>query len=538
MENIIKHDKFSIREFYNMLTRMLLIVLIIGIVSAECEFPIMSFGDFNLTSEKQLKDIIKKENVFLLGLTSGDCENCCETESFYQTMMETFDKYRPRIPFIRHNLQKSTFISKYIPETDKLPAIYGVKKGVFYKYHDMQDALKILRFADRLIFPVFYMKNLTEVLEYLNPPTGGFSSLKLLAVLDDSDLKQDYEKSVEKLGSWFSTEIRAVVDKNLIKDLRKIRPDIGYNTLILLRQDDTKMTDILATENLYRWIINNCVGLVEELTAYNFQMYSTTTFPMVILFSDPKSHFHSNYIEEYKKSARKFEGKVRYSWLDASKPDYIEKRRRLGLVTEILPSLAFNSRNQISYPFPEGMEFNEKNIDNFVQGYIDGKKSNLPTFYTPKDINLSSCKSLKYDDFEDLVYEKGTDVVIFLYTSHNHKDSEKFSSVFNKVCEKFTDLAYENLEVYVFDNAVEKPYKTLSTEKFPRVMISPAYSKKDPLVVFNGEFSVEKIMKFVEKNAEVQIVIPDEPEDDGVKNSEESEIIEDNYEEVEAKEEL
>ncbi|OMJ91361.1 hypothetical protein SteCoe_6157 [Stentor coeruleus] len=521
-----------------MLTRMLLIVLIIVIVSAECEFPIMSFGDFNLTSEKQLKDIIKKENVFLLGLTSGDCEECCEAETFYETLMETFDKYRPRIPFIRHNLQKSTFISKYIPETGKLPAIYGVKKGTFYRYHDMQDSLKILRFADRLIFPVFYMKNLTEILEYLNPATGGFSSLKLLAVLDDSDLKQDYEKSVEKLGNWFSTEIRAVVDKKIIKELRTIRPDIKHNTLILIRQDDTKMTDILTTENLYKWILNNCVGLVEELNPYNFQMYSTSTFPMLILFSDPKNHYHSDYIEEYKKSARKFEGKIRYSWLDASKPENLEKRRRLGLVTEILPGIAFNSRNQIAYSFPEGMEFIEKNIDNFVQGYIDGKKLNLPTIYTPKDINLLSCKSLKYDDFEDMVYEEGIDVVVFLYTSHNHKDSEKFSNVFNKVCEKFTVLAYESLKVYVFDNAVEKPYKTLPTGKFPSVLISPAYSKNDPFVRFNGEFSVEKIMKFVEKNADVQIVIPDELEDDRKENVEEKEIIEDNDEEIEVKEEL
>ncbi|OMJ85946.1 hypothetical protein SteCoe_12649 [Stentor coeruleus] len=520
-----------------MLTRILLIVLIIGLGSAECEFSIMSFGDFNLTSEKQLKDIIKKENVFLLGLTSGDCQGCCESENFYQTLMETLDKYRPRIPFIRHNLQKSNFISKYIPEQDKLPAIYGVKKGTFFKYHDMQDSLKILRFADRLISPVFYMKNLTEVLEYLNPATGGFNSLKLLAVLDDSDLKQDYEKSVEKLGNWFTTEIRAIIDRNLIKELRKIRPDIGYNTLILIRQDDTKMTDILATENLYKWILNNCVGLVEELTPYNFQMYSTTTIPMIILFLDPKNHYHNNYIEEYKKSARKFEGKIRYSWLDATKPDYIEKRRRLGLVTEILPSIAFNVRNQIIYPYPEGMEFIEKNIDTFAQGYIDGKKSNQPTFYTPKDINLLSCKNLKYDDFEDVVYEEGVDVVLFLYTSHNHKDSEKFSNVFNKVCEKFTDLGYKSLEVYVYDNAVEKPYKTLPTGKFPRVLISPAYSKNDPLVVFNGEFNVEKIMKFVEKNADVQVVIPDENEDNK-ENMQEIKALEDTDGEVKGKEEL
>ena len=41
-------------------------------------------------------------------------------------------------------------------------------------------------------------------------------------------------------------------------------------------------------------------------------------------------------------------------WLDATNPEYIEKKNTLGLITEILPSIAFNLRNKVNYPYPEG----------------------------------------------------------------------------------------------------------------------------------------------------------------------------------------
>ena len=77
--------------------------------------------------------------------------------------------------------------------------------------------MRVLKFADRLISPVQYLNNLEEIQEFLTPPTGGFSILKLLAVTHDSDLKTDFDKAVSALANWFSTDIKAVIDKSLIK---------------------------------------------------------------------------------------------------------------------------------------------------------------------------------------------------------------------------------------------------------------------------------------------------------------------------------
>ncbi|OMJ96360.1 hypothetical protein SteCoe_107 [Stentor coeruleus] len=493
-----------------MLTRIFLLSSLIALCLSECEFPVMSFGDFNLTSERQLKDIIKKERVFLLGLTSSNCDHCCESEPFYQTLVETLAKYKPRIPFIRHNAYLSPFISKYASESDILPGIYGIKKGVFFKYHDLAETMKVLKFADRLISPVQYMNKIEDVLEYLKTPTGGFDMLKILAVFDDSDYKQNFEKQIEPFSNWFSTDIRAVSDKDVIKELRNLRPDIGYNALVLMRQDATKITDLEITENVNKWISHNCIGVADEMSPYNFQMYSSVNSPMLIMFSNSKNNFHSDYLDVYKKSARKFEGKVRFGWLDISNPEYRNKKYDLGLPTEIVPSLGFNSRNKEHYVFPEGLEFSEKNIDNFVQGFLDGKKSTYTSVYTPRNITLNSCQSLILEELEAIDSDQTFDLVIFIYSSHNSKNSEKYSPIFNTICEQFTFLSLDYIKVFTFDAATNQIPNFLPTSKFPKIVLIPAYSKTNTNIIeYKGDFKTERIMKFIQDFSTIEADIPD-----------------------------
>ena len=192
--------RFSFISFFNyIITRMLYLLSLLSIAFSECELPSMSIGNFNITSERQLKEIIKKEPVFLLGITSvTSCAKCCESEPLYQTLLETIEKYTPKVPFIRLDIEKNPFISKYIGEKDIEHQIYGVRKGDFFKYHDLQDALKILRFADKLISPVNFIKKLEDAVDFIKLPKGEFNSLRVLAILYDPDLISDYEKAISK----------------------------------------------------------------------------------------------------------------------------------------------------------------------------------------------------------------------------------------------------------------------------------------------------------------------------------------------------
>jgi hypothetical protein len=468
----------------------------------------MSVGTFNITSERQLKDIIKKESIFLIGLTSKDCEDCCKHEPIYSTFMETAAKYSPKVPLMRHDVSSSSFIKKYISDIDRLPQLYGVRKGVFYKYHDLMDALKILRFADKLISPVHVMDKVEDVLEFLKPPTGGFQSLKILALVTDIDLLEDYQAALSPISNWFASDFRAVTNKNIISEVRKFHPEINQmNTLILMRVDDTKYLDLEVPQDIRSWILTHANALVEELTPYNFQMYAVSPAPMLIMFVDPKNSYTPSYLEEFRKSARKFEGKVKYVWLNATNPEYIEKKKRLGLSTEILPAVSFNSRNFVNYPMTEGVEISEKQIDNFVQGYIDGKKNNYSGKYEFNGVKLDNCQVVDGDNFEEQVFGE-KDSLLIVFSSHLSKESQKAAGVFNRVCKRFNEIGIEGLNVVAFDTALNKIHEKIDSGKIPAVFFK---GDAQNLIKFSGQVTALEIMKFVEAKSTHGIKLPELP---------------------------
>ena len=474
---------------------MLIPFLLLSLVQSKCDFPVMSIGTFNITSERQLKDIIKKEPIFLLGLTSKDCDYCCKHETIYNAFMDKASKYTPKIQLMRHDVSSSSFIKKYIPVIEKLPQLYGVHKGVFYEYHDLIDASKILRFADKLISPISHIEKLEEVLEFLKPPTGGFQTLKVLGLLTDSDTLEDYKNAVIPIANWFSSEFRVVTDKLIIKEIRTKFPEINQmNTLILMRVDDTKYLDLELPQDIKSWIVSNANGLVEELTPYNFQMYALNPAPMLIMFIDPKNINSPLHLDEFKKSARKFAGDIKYVWVNATNPNFIDKRLKLGLNTEILPSLAFNLKNMINYPMEEGIEIIEKNIDSFVQGFVDGKKNNYPESFQFNGVKLENCKQVNSSEFEKEVFNEGQSLVI-IYSSHLSKETQKFANVFNRVCKRFRELEVEGLNVVAFDAAIYKAHEKVNTGKIPAVYFRGLGNQ---LEKWTGGNTALEIMKFVE----------------------------------------
>lgn len=489
---------------------MLIQFLLISIVKSECEFPPLSIGTFNITTERQLKDIIKKEPTFLLGLSSKSCEECCKMEPVYNSFLETAAKYTPKIPLMRIDLHTSPFINKYLPEIDTIPALYGVRKGVFYKYLDLPDSLKILRFVDKLISPLFHMDNLEDVLEFLTPPKGDFQSLKILGLFEDKDLVHELEDAIRLFSNWFAADFRVVTNKEIVKEVRKARPEINQmNTLVLMRVDDTKYLDLEVPQDIRNWVTTNAVGLVEELRPFNFQMYASTGGPMLIMFIDPKNEYSSLYLEEFKKSARKFEGRVKYTWLNGTNPDYVAKRKKLGLGTEIFPALAFNSKNSVNYPMAEGSEVSEKSIDSFVQGYLDGKKTSLNGTFQFNGVTLEDCEKVNSELFKQDVLDSEDDVLVFVYSSHLSKDSQKSENTFNRVCRRFRDLGVGGIKVKAFDAAKERVHKSVYTAKLPVVLLKRNASEE--LARFEGALNALGIMKFVEKNGTKGIQLPELP---------------------------
>ena len=232
-------------------------------------------------------------------------------------------------------------------------------------------------------------------------------------------------------------------------------------------------------------------------------MYHDSAKPILIMFVDPLNKYHNEYINIFTKSALKFEDRVKFTWINSTSQDYLEKKHRLGLITKILPAVAFNSRNLVNYPFPEGKEINEKNLDYFVQDFLENKKNSYVSVYTPQDIDLSNCQTLSGEDFYEKVTQEGFDAAVLLYSSHNNKESEKTAVIYNNICKKLSGFGYLNL--YVFDAATQKGHQSLRLNKFPSIFMSPAYKKQQEYVYYTGKDNEVEVIKFIQKYVDVNI---------------------------------
>ena len=309
-----------------------------------------------------------------------------------------------------------------------------------------------------------------------------------------------------------SVEIRAVTDKKLIKDLKSERTDIHQlNSVILLRKDDKKILDLELPQDILAWVISNSVALIDEITPYNHQLYERNNLPVLIMFIDPKNKKNTEYLEIYKKVARKVTNFIKFVWADGTSAEYILKRRKLGLVSDNLPGIAFNLVTRNIYPYPEDLEITESNLDGFINDFIEGRPYVPHIKQESKTNNMPNCDNLSLEEFEAKALTEGFDTVFLVFSSVNDKNSDDISPIFNKLCKRLKELEYPYLRSFIIDIATQPVHKTVKIDKYPAVYLVPAYSKSPPYVHYTGKNELLSMMLFIEKFAEVKFKLPKFP---------------------------
>jgi hypothetical protein len=97
--------------------------------------------------------------------------------------------------------------------------------------------------------------------------------------------------------------------------------------------------------------------------------------------------------------AEDFEDLIRFAWLDATVEHVKEKKRALGLFTEILPAVAFNLMENRQIAFDEGKPVNYQNLKEFVQNFLEDKVGN---FRNKPQHNVDPELMAKYTDVEKI----------------------------------------------------------------------------------------------------------------------------------------
>ena len=347
---------------------------------------------------------------------------------------------------------------------------------------------------------------------------------------------------------------------------------IGYKAINL----DELFAEGSNRGGVQSWIVENTVPLVGKLTNSNFALYGQINKPMLMLFLDLNREkyitvdsenalvavggktgglLNQNLINEFIEVAKEHRDSFSFVYLDGTVHE--DQMRNLGLYggAARLPSLAFNTRDNLQAPFPEELALNKDTILTYCAAMLSGK------LRTPKDSEEVARKALQsaipmnrknlavreevkapaepvkgvlehFDDDsegdhaivklsastfeEDILQQYEEKDVLLMLHAHSGvcEQCGHFAVYFKKMAERFADLHLSSLVIARLDVSSETPpawMKLLGEATLPVMVLLPAGAKYPPWQFYSGVGKVGPMMKWVHKQVAVPFQLPNLP---------------------------
>ena len=468
------------------------------------------FGDQNLTSERQYKDLLKKESLFILGVSAKWCRYCCQIEESFEPLLPVLQSRQ--IKLIRADLSTQSYLSKLIDKNDVLPHTYIAHKGVLKRYeYPLDDTL--FTYIDIYSTPHENLPDISAIESFLSDDS---KEIKVIGyIYSEDEYLEDYKSARISIIDWPHIKFGVVTDKSLLRSLKSSNSLSYLNSIVHYKSQNTKHLDLEYDKDIVSFICKSSVNTIEELTSSTFQVYKTVSLPMLVLFIDLSSPDINNLLSHYEKASRDFNQHIHFVWMDGNKPISQEKRKSIGLVTNKLPAMGFNLLDGRVFPFDENKEITLKSIQHFCANFLENKLKEGPKKVskgrgTDAEGKLGNIKSIVGDDLEGLVFKEGTDVMLLIYESNNEK-SLSIASNFNKVGLRFKELGYPNMQIYRIDAEVEPVQVKIGTYVLPAVLFFPAFHKSKPYIQYTGDGKAVQLMFFAQKYADIKFELPELP---------------------------
>ncbi|SBS88241.1 protein disulfide-isomerase, putative, partial [Plasmodium malariae] len=326
------------------------------------------------------------------------------------------------------------------------PSLYMIKKDEMHKYNGVNSIKKILlwiyQYLDKSIYEINNKEKLTlllELEEYNN------SILFFISRKDkDINLVNNLVEICTLIGKTFCFYIKqenvihflvnTVISNNYHYDTVELQKKDIYG--ILFKNDDfdehfyitdesvNKLYDPECSkeekiEMLVKWVQKKVEPLVIKFSEYYFPLlFSSNTVTLFILYNDINELNKLDII----KCAKKYKN---ITFSISGNLQVYEKRLLSELLIEQLkkPLMRITEfKNNITIPYKykpvnDDLEINEKNIEDFINGYMAGKKyfyrkSERPL---PEEFNNGYVKIIVADTYDEYIFNNDKNVVVLYY---------------------------------------------------------------------------------------------------------------------------
>lgn len=151
-------------------------------------------------------------------------------------------------------------------------------------------------------------------------------------------------------------------------------------------------------------------------------------------------------------------------------------------------------------------------LDDYFQGKLEVKRARP----NAEDLDVKTIKALSDTvrlarrNFTSEAFTEGYDTAVLFYSSAGEEDSKLIAPIFNRCASKFKEFKIGSVKIASYDMHMSVPPDKMDfVKETPLIVFLPAYNKKEPFKRYLGNANTGDIMKYIQKNADIEFTIPD-----------------------------
>ena len=360
----------------------------------------------------------------------------------------------------------------------------------------------------------------SEVINWMRKKTG--PATKTLKTVDEVEkFKKDNDVVLIYFGSKKEDieEFTIVARKNedfpfaIVEAEDVIKKFTKSGTVVLFKNFDEgkRETTEVKEKKLDEFIDKYSSPKVMKFDEKAAQIIFGKALPAIILYASEKSDKWGEYEKLMRGISDKLGGKLKVVLTDIKEGMAARLAEYIGIKEADLPSVRIaDTRSDLKKYNMEG-EINEKNILKFVEDWENNKlKPHLKSADEPKE-NNGDVFVVVGKTFEKEVLKNDKDVMLLFYApwcGHCKALHPKYEEVAKKLKAKNPKLRLAKID------ATENEVESVSISGFPTVKFYPGNKKDKAPIDYNGDRTVDDIIKFLKTNAATPIVYDEEKKEE------------------------
>jgi protein disulfide-isomerase A1 len=472
---------------------ILLVIFIISFTFISCEEQFPLENDVIVLTEANFDKAINKYEYLMVFFYAPWCIRCKNFHPEYEKAAKILRKENLFLAKVDATVEKN-LDKRY--EFTGYPAIKLFIKGKDIDYNKARNEVEVVNWMRRKTNgPATKTLNSSEEVEK-------FKNENDVALIYFGNNKRDieeYTKAARKLDDF---NFGIVEKEDIINKYSKKGNIVLYKNFDERKREltDIKMENIEELINKYS---SPKLMKFNEKAAY---FIFDKKLPALILFAEEKSSKWVDYEKLMLNISEKLNYKLKVVLTDIKGVKAAKLAEKLNVNINDFPSIRIldTSGKYIKKYKMEKNNINEKDILKFVNDWENKKlKSYVKSSEEPKD-NDGDVFVVVGSTYEKEVLNNDKDVVILFYSPLCYRCKAllpKYEIVAEKLKSKNPKLLLAKID------GIENEVETIDDHTFPKIRLYPGNKKNKPPIEYNGDDSVNNIIKFIKDNVAYPIVI-------------------------------